>query len=401
MRARMDYGPLAGRVELKQVRDILTQSFEFPISQFEMWLNAVGREQIRRITRSDRVIAALAFVRMGQWFGRRAVPMVGIAAVGVPPEDRASGAAFHLMSESLKELRAEGTPISTLYPATQRLYRKVGYEQAGFRCRHSVPTRSIPRFPRELPCRRIDGSKTDAFHKPYDLLAERNSGMLHRNQAMWQRVVTVHGSPVYGYLFGTAKEPEGYVVFTQEKLPEGYDLHLRDLVAVTPRAARAVWTFLSDHRSLAKNVHWLGPAAEPLLGLLPEQDACILSSERWFLRIVDVAAALEARGYPEDVEATITIEIEDEILPENRGRWVLHVADGRGRVERPRRARAASAKGGEKLLRLHIRSLAPLYSGLFTPRQSASLGWIDAAPDALSAAAAIFAGPEPWMPDAF
>ena len=47
------------------------------------------------------------------------------------------------------------------------------------------------------------------------------------------------------------------------------------------------------------------------------------------LRIVDVAAALEARGYPAGLEAQLELEVEDELLAWNHGRLRLSVADGR------------------------------------------------------------------------
>ena len=81
----------------------------------------------------------LALYRMGQWFGGRPVPLVGVGAVAIAPEHRGTGTAERLMEGTLRELRAEGIALSGLYPATQRLYRKGGYEQAGGRYHYSMP----------------------------------------------------------------------------------------------------------------------------------------------------------------------------------------------------------------------------------------------------------------------
>ncbi len=75
---------------------------------------------------------------------------------------------------------------------------------------------------------------------------------------------------------------------------------------------------------------------------------------RWMLRIVNLPAALSGRGYQQSVEGEIHFDIEDEVLADNNGRWVLELADGSARV----------ARGGDGWLKMHIRALAPLFSAL-------------------------------------
>jgi predicted acetyltransferase len=50
---------------------------------------------------------------------------------------------------------------------------------------------------------------------------------------------------------------------------------------------------------------------------------------------------------------------------------------------------------------LDIRGLAPLYSGLFSAQQLASLGYLEGSEEVLAIATPLFAGPCPWMPDFF
>ncbi|MDF5731553.1 MAG: sterol carrier protein domain-containing protein, partial [Rhizonema sp. PD38] len=57
--------------------------------------------------------------------------------------------------------------------------------------------------------------------------------------------------------------------------------------------------------------------------------------------------------------------------------------------------------GGNGELKLDIRGLAPLYTGLFTPHQLQLMGKLDATPTALSVATQIFAGLSPWIADFF
>ena len=90
-----------------------------------------GKNQLRVTLRGrdGDLVGGLGILFMGQWFGGRSVRTGGIAAVGVPPEERGEGAAEALMTSVLRGLRKRGVPISTLYPSNLRLYRKVGYEQ--------------------------------------------------------------------------------------------------------------------------------------------------------------------------------------------------------------------------------------------------------------------------------
>src|SRR6185295_16930186 len=92
----------------------------------------------------------LVLIPMGQWFGGKRVPMTGIAAVAVEPFARGKGAAKRLLVSMLQELQGKGVALSTLYPATQVLYRAVGYEQAGSRYEVRAPCRSLAIDPRSM-----------------------------------------------------------------------------------------------------------------------------------------------------------------------------------------------------------------------------------------------------------
>ncbi|MCX7011428.1 MAG: sterol carrier protein domain-containing protein, partial [Candidatus Sumerlaeota bacterium] len=111
----------------------------------------------------------------------------------------------------------------------------------------------------------------------------------------------------------------------------------------------------------------------------------------WMLRVVDVAAALEARGYPPAFEAELHFEIQDDWLPWNNGRFVLQVSNGRGEV----------SPGGQGRLRMHVRRLAQLYTGHLSPGELRVVGDAEGPPADWAAAGLAFSGPRPWMADLF
>ncbi len=387
----IEYGPLVLETEEAPLRDILTQCFDFPPAKWQAYLELTGPESFRAVRRDGRVVGGLVILFMGQWFGGRAIPMGGIAAVGVPPEERGRGVAQTLMARTLEELREQEVPLSALYASTQHLYRTVGYEQAGCFCLYSMPAAAFARGDRSLPVEPIDASKHEVFHELYEDWVKPMNGCLARNRAIWERAVRADDSQVFGYRIGSADDPVGYLVYVQQRRDHGHDMRIRDWVARTPAAFARLQTLVADHRSLVQDVIWKGPPVDPLLCSPEEQRFQHRGSERWMLRIVDVPAALEQRGYPEGVAADLHLEVADDLLQGNAGRFILHVADGSGKVTR----------GGRGDLRCGVRGLAPLYSSMLVPQELARIGWIEGDPTTLATAARIFSGPQPWMADGF
>lgn len=385
-----EYGCLADDTEVQQLGHLLAQCFISPSARSQAYFDRIGVENFRVIRCGRQIVGGLATIPMGQWFGERCVPMTGIAAVAIAPEYRDSGGAIALMQHTLQELRAQGMAISALYPAAQHLYRRVGYEQGGLYCGWEILPDSIQMRELTLPLQPVS-PEVKAFQSLYQQQAQRNTGNLERPQALWQDILPSDQQSIYAYQFGAAEAPEGYIIFTQERTPEGTVLQIKDWAVLTAAAVRSFWSFLTAHRSQIDKVRWRGAVVDALTLLLPQQRIKSRFIDRWLLRVIDVSRALEARGYPPGLQTELHIEIQDDLLVENSGKYVLSVADGRGTVVR----------GGTGELRLDIRSLAPLYSGLLTPHQLRLAGHLVAPETALSTATQLFAGETPWMPDFF
>lgn len=378
--------------DAKQLGLILGQCFNSPPDSEDTYLERIGVGNFRSIYRSGVLAGGLATIPMGQWWGGQRVPMTGLAAVGISPEHRGSGAAIALLQHTLQELHANGVSLSALYPATQRLYRKAGYEQGGTFCVWSIETGAIQVQERLLPWRSVALSDPTVFHDLYQQQAKQHNGHLDRHPTIWQEIVKAGDREgLYAYTLGTVDEPQGYVIFSQKSSEGGGILRLRDWVVLSSAAGRAFWTFLADHRSTVDQVRWRGAAIDSLTLFLPEQSAQFKRIERWMLRIIQVKSALEKRGYPPDLQTELHLDIQDDMLPENNGTFVLSVAHGRGEV----------SPGGRGDLRLGIRGLAPLYSGLFSPTQLQRVGYLDGSDAVLAIATQIFAGSPPWIADFF
>lgn len=130
----------------------------------------------------------------------------------------------------------------------------------------------------------------------------------------------------YAYLIGEKNQPEGYVIFTQEKGTNGLNLILKDWVLLTSDSVKHFWSFMAAHRSLASQVQWRSSPMDSTLLLLPEQTAKIKYQKRWMLRVVNVPLALSKRGYPQGIETELHLEITDDLIVANNGKFCLRVS---------------------------------------------------------------------------
>ena len=375
--------------EFDRLEAILGQSLFFPSGVIRDWLTGIGTQHVRAARKSGRLAAGLAIIPMGQWFGGVSVSMGGISAVGVAPEHRGSGVGAALMRHTLEELHAEGVPLSALYPATLTFYRQTGYERAATRVVYELPTGSIATRDRMLDVVPVEPPDYEALRRLYTQRARASAGNLDRPAVLWNNYLAPKDKIAYKYMATRDGRPEGYIVFQQSGRNE--PLNVRDICALTPEAGRRLLTLLADHRSMVEAVRWIGGPLDPLLFLLPEQTYKVHWSIDLMLRIVDVAGALGARGYPQGLDAELHLDVRDDLLPWNNRRFVLELSGGQPHVH----------EGGQGRLRVGIRELAALYSGYLTPSELHVVGAIEAPERDLATAGLVFSGPRPWIPDMF
>jgi predicted acetyltransferase len=333
------------------------------------------------------------------------VRCAGIAAVGISPEARGGGAGIALMSGTLGVARERGFALSTLFMTSMAPYRRSGYELAGARVRFAAPLTTVPRSAGYSVEPWTDEDLDDVMGC-YRRYAEQSAGLLDRPPWWWgPRVLGVDDDTfLYRYLVRRDGEVRGYVVFTQHPEPghlpdqwvpgdeQPFALATRDFVWLDLDAAQSLLALAAGHWSLGTNLYWTGPYDDPLRMLFRDRLPAVDTSYAWMTRIVDVVAALEARGYPHDVEASVSFDVTDELLPDNSGGYRLQVAGGKATVER----------GGATKVSITVHGLAAMYTGWLRPVDAVRTGHlVGASPTDLAAFTSAFAGPSPWMPDFF
>lgn len=400
--AELTYETVGPADEVDDLARMLSLAFGFTPDDCAKWLERAGRRRLRKVRRDGETVAGTVLIEMGLFLGGRSVPQVGVAGVGVMPEARGAGIARRLMVESLREMRAEGAAVSTLYSALHQLYRAVGYDDAGFHYTMQVPAGMIESGDRGDGWRAATEADTAAMAECYNTRARVANGFLDRGDYMWQRVFRPRGERAEVFV---AEDEDNRVEaacayrlqpWDREDLRVGSGagqvMACTELSWATPRGLDRLLGFLRGFSSVVGEIRFSGEPASPLLLALPDRRYRARILDRWMLRIVDVRRALEARGYPPFLSAELHLEVDDPLLTENTGRWLLRVEQGQATAE----------PGGEGHLHAPVRSLASMYTGFISASQMRLAGLIDATDDAVAAADALFgASRPPCMVDTF
>ncbi len=389
----LDYGT-PEPTERQEQKALLHHAFAVPVAELEKSLLWAGHDNLRVVRDRQGVAGCMTLVRMGQFFGGKSVPMVGVAGVAVRPDAARRGVVTTLMQQSMRELASEGVPLSTLYASTQTLYRKVGFEAAGSRFEARVVPTQIEIASHDAPLRRATQADRSAIEAFYAARAADRAGHLDRGPYIWNRTLRERfGLATHGVLVADGDRIDGYLFYRKAAGdPPFHQMVVTDLQASTAAAYRRLWSFMRDiSTSIVSEIVLHTAPSDPAYLVHTHPYFRMRLTDNWMLRIVDASAALAARGYPPHVDAELHLELTDDLVTTNAGRWVLRVRDGAATIDR----------GGEGRFRIDVRALASLYSGFTTPRDLVLLDRLDADAASLAIAGTVFSGPPPWMPDMF
>jgi predicted acetyltransferase len=331
------------------------------------------------------------------------VPMAGVTSVGVRADHRRRGLLGRMMRGHLEAIHARGAEaVAALWASEATIYGRYGYGVAT-RCADLTvrsPTARVqadgelPR-PRIVP---IDAARPQlaAIH---DAVRPGRPGMLGRPATKWDsRLRDLEHERAGRSRLQAALVEDGYAVFairkgqTEAGNPDSV-VELRELLARTPEAHAALWSFLVG-LELTRRVVWEeAPVDEPIVHRLTDPRAVSTTVfDALWVRLVDVPRALAQRSYLAPVD--VVLEVADAVCPHNAGRVRLTGDEHGGRCE-------ATTDAAD--LALGVRELGAAYLGGTPLIALAAAGRVrELTPGALAGADRAFrAAREPWCPEIF
>lgn len=377
--------------DLRAIAGIRSRSFGEVVGDVDAWiqrnfrLSREGRMLVATDADGEVLGSARAIPFRQAWRGRL-LPMGGVAGVYVDPAARGLGIASALTRSLLHRMAELGDVVSCLYPTTTELYRGAGYELGGVQRRITVPGADL----RSLG--RLAGARRPRRAQPSDAGAIRAT-----IERIWseQRLDGPVLWPAEAFDEQLA-DPQRMSYLTDDGFVSGAvgDGHVTvDLVvAGSAETEAALWSLMGSGSSANPRVHAYVPAHDPLLLRLAAQPETEVQEVPWMARVVDLPAAVAARGCAPTLAGRVLLRVADEILPGNDGTWALSAEAGRLHAERTDEHAAIT---------VGPRGLAALWCGWSLPRlRLAELASGSADPADESLLEAMLAA-EPVLPDYF
>jgi predicted acetyltransferase len=292
------------------------------------------------------------------------LPVAGVTMVGVLATHRRRGILRDLMRRQLTEVHEAGDPLAALTASEPVIYPRFGY---GLAADHQEIV--VPKVSRTLrPVAGIDDIRIryvdlrDNLARCAELrnqLALERPGMFQHDER-WQEYTisdnvtsnTANASKLRCVLAERDGELTGFAHYRTKRAEKGY-VDVQRVHAVDLASHAALWRYLLEPDLLSQTRCEMLPSDDPLLDLLldPRAPAPITRDGLW-VRPVDVGRALAGRTYARDID--VVIEVVDDFLPWNAGRW--HLAGGPDGASCESVSRAAD-------LTLDVRDLGAVYLG--------------------------------------
>jgi predicted acetyltransferase len=329
-------------------------------------------------------------------------PVAGVTLVGVLPSHRRRGILRELMTRQLADVRQRGEPLAILWASESPIYGRFGY---GLAAPSIVMDAERPAFAlRDDPgprgsIRLVEADEAlERFPPLYEQVRADRVGLLSRTADWWrlERFADPehwrHGAgPLTHALLEMDGEPAGYALYRvapkwERGTPKGA-VQVDEAFGTSPEAFAEISRFLFGV-DLVDRVEWR--RVDPALFLMvadPRRLHLSVADGLW-LRLVDLAAALRARGF--GAGERVVLDVSDALLPGNVARWSL--ADGT--IERV---------DEDADVALDVADLAAAYLGAFTFERLAAAGRArELRPGGLARATALFATPlPPFCPEGF
>ncbi len=320
-------------------------------SSYSVFLQDLQKDEIevnRKFTELDRMIGfhdgkrwvstAGAFSRRVVLPGGAVVPVAAVTSVTVSPTHRRRGLLTTMMRHQLADVRSRGEALAMLFASESLIYGRFGYGMASEAAKLSGQVRDLAFRPGvDLGDGSIAEVDADTLLASapgiYDTAITQLPGQMSRPRTWWDSWIFDNDERrkesgrirfiLHCESDGTAS---GFGIYRPKSEwgvsgPKG-ELHVQEVVATNSSAYAKIWRYLLDMDLVRTITYHSAAVDEPLRYLVANFRAlqCTLS-DAIHVRLVDIPRALSLRRYSAEVD--VVLEVTDEFLPENSGRYRL------------------------------------------------------------------------------
>ena len=289
--------------------------------------------------------ASYAFTSFGVPGGT--LPTAGLTWVAVHPQHRRRGLARAMVTAHLHRTAARGEALSVLFASEPSIYGRYGYGRASHHVtltlQRGQQLRPVPGADKltvraETADRARHAPIVRAVHDACERPGWARRGSPGLEDGVFAADPDDGGEPLrIASVQDQAGATRAYALFSR-RLPHTGDwvangtVSVREAVALDGAAARALWGFLTDLDLMGSVKSSMLAPDDPLLAqLVNTRLAKPVTVDNVWARLVDLPAALRGRTYAAPVD--VVLDVTDELLAANAGRWRLRAASGSADLE--------------------------------------------------------------------
>jgi predicted acetyltransferase len=271
------------------------------------------------------------------------VPMAGLSWVSVHPDHRRRGVLREMVTHHFSRLHEEGVALSGLHAAEVPIYGRFGYAVSSVELALELERGTVLTAPSlddaaaRVTTRFVAADSDNAARVVHDLqlrCAETTLGTVTRPERMARPLfvdlpLTRQGREPWQVLMAHVDgQPAGYAVFSRERSVGDFRtkgaVAVREIAAADPATMLALARRLVDFDLTASTTIGARAADDPLLWWAGGPRALgVKSFDSLWLRLIDVAPALTARGYSSACD--VVLDVVDPACPWNQRAWRLTV----------------------------------------------------------------------------
>lgn len=298
-------------------------------------------DRTRAVFEGGRMVAASAALSLELTVpGPATVPAAAVTWVGVLPTHRRRGHLRRMMGALLDDAGAREEPVAILLASESLLYGRFGYGLASSHVSVEIESRHSamrPSSPGDAGGRLelVEPEHAAKVLPPLlDRARRRQPGDVQRPDAWWDATFrdpekdrAGAGSQFYVVHESAAGEADGYAIY-RVKLRWEHGTHkgrvvVSEVVGLTPDAEADLWRYLFSIDLTDVVEAECRPVDDPLRWMLvdPRRLRVTMVGDFLWVRVLDVAVALEARRYP--VAGALVLDVVDAFHPDTAGRYRL------------------------------------------------------------------------------